>query len=155
MTEEMCSPGSQAAGISRRPCMQLELAPPSSGDQLSCTRTKCRSENCDGPPHQTADYSCEGSTWRSIRLRHVAADWPDLDDEGRRLVFQRLKLYAIVASFGWPTAIASSTDVSVAPANLLLPPGTDRDSGDTEQPAAGSTSTDSGSCSSPEQRKRR
>lgn len=52
----------------------------------------------------------------------MAADWPDLDDEGRHLFFQRLNLYAIVASNGWPTAIASSTAVSAAPANLLLPP---------------------------------
>lgn len=37
----------------------------------------------------------------------MAADWPDLDDEGRHLVFQRLNLYAIVASYGWSTAIAS------------------------------------------------
>lgn len=52
----------------------------------------------------------------------MAADWPDLDNEGRHLVFQRLNLYAIVASYGWPTAIASSTAVSAAPPHLLLPP---------------------------------
>lgn len=52
----------------------------------------------------------------------MAADWLDLDDGGRDLVFQRLNLYAIVASYSWPTAIASSSAVTSAPANLLLPP---------------------------------
>lgn len=53
----------------------------------------------------------------------MASDWPDLDDDMRNLVFQRLNLYAIVANYGWPTAIQASAAVSAAPSLLLLPPG--------------------------------
>lgn len=52
----------------------------------------------------------------------IAADWPDLHDDGRDLVFQRLNIYAIIASYGWPTAVASSSAVTADPAYLLLPP---------------------------------
>lgn len=54
-----------------------------------------------------------------------AADWPELGEEGRHAVSQRLNLHAIVACWGfsgWPTAIASSAAVSAALAMLLLPP---------------------------------
>lgn len=53
----------------------------------------------------------------------VVSDWPDLDNQMKELVFQQLNLYAIVANYGWPTAIQASTVVSAAPPNLLLPPG--------------------------------
>lgn len=33
---------------------------------------------------------------------NMTADWPGLDDEGRNIVYQRLYLYALVASYGWP-----------------------------------------------------
>lgn len=38
----------------------------------------------------------------------ILADWPDLEDDLRTRVFQRLNLYAIVAAHGWLTAIAAS-----------------------------------------------
>lgn len=52
----------------------------------------------------------------------MLADWPDLDDDGRTRVFQRVNIYAIVANHGWPTAIAAS---SATTSNLacFLPPG--------------------------------
>lgn len=53
----------------------------------------------------------------------VVSDWQDLDDEMRNIVFQRLNIYTIVANYGWPTAIASSTAVQTTPSNYLLPPG--------------------------------
>lgn len=45
----------------------------------------------------------------------VVSNWPDLD-----IIFQRLNLYTIVATYGWPTAIASSA-VQVVLSNYLLP----------------------------------
>lgn len=53
----------------------------------------------------------------------VCSDWPQLDPAMQDTVFQRLNLYAIVANYGWPTAINASTAASAAPPNLLLPPG--------------------------------
>lgn len=53
----------------------------------------------------------------------MAADWLDLDDDTRNIVFKRLNIYTIVATYGWPTAIASSTAVQATPTNYLLPPG--------------------------------
>lgn len=53
----------------------------------------------------------------------VMSDWPDLDQQMKEVVFQRLNLYAIVANYGWPTAIQASSVVSAAPPKLLLPPG--------------------------------
>lgn len=53
----------------------------------------------------------------------VVSEWHDLDDEMKNLAFQRLNIYAIVAAYGWLTAIASSTAVSATPSNFLLPPG--------------------------------
>lgn len=50
-------------------------------------------------------------------------DWDDLDDEMRNIAFQRLNIYTIVATYGWPTAIASSSAVQATPSNYLLPPG--------------------------------
>lgn len=52
----------------------------------------------------------------------MMADWEEMDEELRTRVFQRVNLYAIVATHGWPTAIAATT----APTNALtcfLPPG--------------------------------
>lgn len=37
----------------------------------------------------------------------VVLMWPDLTDQDRKDIFQRLNVYAIVASIGWPTAIAA------------------------------------------------
>lgn len=58
----------------------------------------------------------------------VISDWDDLDDEMRNIAFQRLNIYTIVATYGWPTAIASSLAVQATPSNYLLtyylsPPG--------------------------------
>lgn len=52
----------------------------------------------------------------------ILADWPDMDDELRTRVFQRLNVYAIVATHGWPTAIAA-TAASHNDLQCLLPPG--------------------------------
>lgn len=41
----------------------------------------------------------------------VISDWDDLDDEMRNIAFQSLNIYTIVATYGWPTAIASSSAV--------------------------------------------
>lgn len=41
----------------------------------------------------------------------------------RNIAFQRLNIYTIVATYGWTTAIASSTAVQATPFNYLLPPG--------------------------------
>lgn len=49
--------------------------------------------------------------------------WPDMDEEDRKFVFQRLNLYAIVASFGWPTAIEACNASSATAADCYLPPG--------------------------------
>lgn len=51
----------------------------------------------------------------------MTADWQTLGNKVRDVVFQRLNLYAIVASFGWPTAIQASS--LAAPSLLLLPSG--------------------------------
>lgn len=53
----------------------------------------------------------------------VCSDWTNLDPVMQNTVFQRLNLYAIVANYGWPTAIQASSTASAAPPNLLLPPG--------------------------------
>lgn len=53
----------------------------------------------------------------------VIFDWDDLDDEMRNIAFQRLNIYTIVATYGWPMAIASSSAVQATPSNYLLPPG--------------------------------
>lgn len=37
----------------------------------------------------------------------MAVDWPDLDDDGRDLVFQRFNISAIAASYGWPIVLWS------------------------------------------------
>lgn len=52
----------------------------------------------------------------------MLADWEDMDQELRTRVFQRINLYAIVATHGWPTAIAATT-VSKNSLNCFLPPG--------------------------------
>lgn len=52
----------------------------------------------------------------------ILADWPDLEDDLRTRIFQRLNLYAIVAAHGWPTAIAASA-ASTSNLVCVLPPG--------------------------------
>lgn len=52
----------------------------------------------------------------------MMADWPDMDVDLRTRVFQRLNVYAIVATHGWPTAIAA-TAASNDNTQCLLPPG--------------------------------
>lgn len=52
----------------------------------------------------------------------VLADWPEMDDELRTRVFQRLNIYAIVATHGWATAIAASA-ASHSDFQCVLPPG--------------------------------
>lgn len=52
---------------------------------------------------------------------NMTADWPGLDDEGRNIVYQRLYLYALVASYGWPTAIVATN--AVGGDAVPLPPG--------------------------------
>lgn len=49
--------------------------------------------------------------------------WPDMDEDDRKFVFQRLNLYAIVASFGWPTAIDACNASSSTTTDCYLPPG--------------------------------
>lgn len=39
----------------------------------------------------------------------MLSDWEDMEVELRTRVFQRLNLYAIVTTHGWPTAIAATT----------------------------------------------
>lgn len=51
----------------------------------------------------------------------MTADWPTLDDEGKAVVYQRLYLYALVAAYGWPTAIAATN--AVGGDAVPLPPG--------------------------------
>lgn len=48
--------------------------------------------------------------------------WEDKDEELRTRVFQRVNLYAIVATHGWPTAIAATT-VTTNALTCFLPPG--------------------------------
>lgn len=52
---------------------------------------------------------------------NMTADWPGLDTDGRNVVYQRLYLYALVAAYGWPTAIAATT--AVGGDAVPLPPG--------------------------------
>lgn len=52
----------------------------------------------------------------------IMADWPEMDDELRTRVFQRLNVYAIVATHGWATAIAA-TAASHKDLQCFLPPG--------------------------------
>lgn len=43
----------------------------------------------------------------------------------RNIAFQRLKFYTVVATYGWLTAIASSSAVQAVPSIYFLPPGLD------------------------------
>lgn len=52
---------------------------------------------------------------------NMTADWPGLDEEGKAVVYQRLYLYALVAAYGWPTAIAATN--AVGGDAVPLPPG--------------------------------
>lgn len=52
----------------------------------------------------------------------MISDWEDMDVELRTRVFQRLNVYAIVATHGWPTAIAA-TAASTNTLQCFLPPG--------------------------------
>lgn len=49
--------------------------------------------------------------------------WPDLDDDDRKWVYQRLNVYCIVASLGWPAATAAC-NASTVSTDYFLPPGT-------------------------------
>lgn len=46
---------------------------------------------------------------------NMKADWPTLDEEGKSVIYQRLYLYALVAAYGWPTAIAATNAVGGTP----------------------------------------
>lgn len=48
--------------------------------------------------------------------------WEDMDEELRTRVFQRVNLYAIVATHGWATAIAATAATTNA-LTCFLPPG--------------------------------
>lgn len=52
----------------------------------------------------------------------MIADWQEMDQELRTRVFQRLNIYAIVATHGWATAIAA-TAASHNDLQCFLPPG--------------------------------
>lgn len=52
----------------------------------------------------------------------MISHWEDMDVELRTRVFQRLNVYAIVATHGWPTAIAA-TATSMNSLHCFLPPG--------------------------------
>lgn len=52
----------------------------------------------------------------------VVSFWPDLQDEERFWVFQRLNVYCIVAALGWPQATAACASTS-ASTDFVLPPG--------------------------------
>lgn len=52
----------------------------------------------------------------------IIADWEEMDLELRTRVFQRLNIYAIVATHGWATAIAA-TAASHNDLQCVLPPG--------------------------------
>lgn len=52
-------------------------------------------------------------------ILQVTSLWPDLADEDRAWVVQRVNVYCIVAALGWPAATASST----ATIDFKLPPG--------------------------------
>lgn len=52
---------------------------------------------------------------------YMMSDWEDMDNELRTLVFQRLNVYAIVATHGWPTAIAAIA-ASTNSTQCFLPP---------------------------------
>lgn len=48
--------------------------------------------------------------------------WPDLEQEERSWVFQRLNVYCIVAALGWPAATAACASTT-ATTDFVLPPG--------------------------------
>lgn len=52
----------------------------------------------------------------------MMSDWEDVDNELRIRVFQRLNVYAIVTTHGWPTAIAAIA-ASTNSTQCFLPPG--------------------------------
>lgn len=52
----------------------------------------------------------------------MMSDWEDMNNELRTRIFQRLNVYAIVATHGWPTAIAA-TVASTNSTQCFLPPG--------------------------------
>lgn len=53
----------------------------------------------------------------------MTADWPSLDEEGKSVIYQRLHLYALVAAYDWPAAIAATNAVGGDAVPLPLPPG--------------------------------
>lgn len=52
----------------------------------------------------------------------MMSDWEDMNNELRTRIFQRLNVYAIVATHGWPTAIAAAV-ASTNSTQCFLPPG--------------------------------
>lgn len=52
----------------------------------------------------------------------IISDWEDMDQELRTRVFQRLNIYTIVTTHGWPTTIAASA-ASTSNTLCFLPPG--------------------------------
>lgn len=52
----------------------------------------------------------------------MMSDWEYMNNELRTCIFQRLNVYAIVATHGWPTAIAA-TVASTNSTQCFLPPG--------------------------------
>lgn len=52
----------------------------------------------------------------------IISDWEDMDQKLRTRVFQRLNMYTIVATHGWPTTIAASA-ASTSNTLCFLPPG--------------------------------
>lgn len=58
----------------------------------------------------------------AIFVLDVISDWEDMEQDLRTRIFQRLNIYAIVATHGWPTAIAASA-ASTSSTLCFLPPG--------------------------------
>lgn len=55
-------------------------------------------------------------------ILQVTSLWPDLSDDDRKWLFQRLNVYCIVAALGWPAATAACAS-SMATTDFVLPPG--------------------------------
>lgn len=55
-------------------------------------------------------------------ILQVTSLWPDLSDEDRTWLFQRLNVYCIVAALGWPAATAACASSTVT-TDFVLPPG--------------------------------
>lgn len=55
-------------------------------------------------------------------ILQVTSLWPDLSDDDRKWLFQRLNVYCIVAALGWPAATTACASSTVA-TDFVLPPG--------------------------------